>query len=150
MPMSTSISSSPPSNLAICAKAMSLFVTTGARRQVGVVCLDQTHTLTLTLLHAQGFWGEALEDALLERGIVVLGLPARYCELNPIEFTWNVSKAYTKRMNARLNNMDTSLVPFLFSRALRSVTHRQVANTYQHCGYSIEQETLAELEAAGC
>ena len=97
-----------------------------------------------------GEFGQMLDGLLQdEYGIAVVPLPSRYSTLNPIEFIWNTAKAHTRRLRAMLGIIDTDSTPLLFAHALSNITHKNVANTYAHCGYHIEDGALRALATAG-
>ena len=113
------------------------------RANYGVVVRDNWAAHT-------GEFGQMLDDLLQDQfGIAVVPLPSCYAALNPIEFLWNTSKARTRRLRAMLGIIETDSTPLLFAHAMSSITHKNVANTYAHCGYQIEDGALRSLAAAG-
>ena len=78
-----------------------------------------------------------LRDLLWMYRILLLPLPTRCPELNPIELVWNalVQRLRSAEMEGQLNQQDRYPIVSTTEHILSSIPHQEVGRFYAHCGY---------------
>ena len=69
---------------------------------------------------------------LLDKGIIVIFIPAYSPDFNPIELAWSKIKSYLRKVKAR----DASSLILSISSALSCITIDDVQGWISHCGYT--------------
>ena len=78
-----------------------------------------------------------LRDLLWTYGVLLLPLPTRCPELNPIELVWNVlvQRLRSAEMEGLLRQPEQYPIVSATERILSSIPHEEIGRFYAHCGY---------------
>ena len=82
---------------------------------------------------------EGLAAYLWAHGILLLPLPTRVPELNPIELIWNTLVQRLRALAMSAGGGRHAVVEFT-AQILSAITHHEVAKYYAHCGYMAKEQ----------
>ena len=82
---------------------------------------------------------QGLFNFLWSRGILLITLPTRVPELNPIELNWNTLIQRLRALCITVTGGRHSIVEFT-SYILSTMTHHEVSKYYAHCGYLAKED----------
>ena len=82
---------------------------------------------------------QGLFDYLWSHGILLITLPTRVPELNPIELVWNTLVQRLLALCLSVTGGRHSIVEFS-SYILSTMTHHEVSKYFAHCGYMVKED----------